>query len=133
MWPVVTIVSIVLATLYCLLIILYTYYFNRLTPLPYNDKIHPVTRFSIVIPARNEEENVGNTLASILKNNYPKELYEIIVVDDFSTDNTAIVIHEIQKEFTNVQLISLKDHVRDQLNSYKKKAIKVAISLAKKN
>lgn len=131
MWPVVTIVSIVLATLYCLLIILYTYYFNRLKPLPNKNKIQPVIRFSIVIPARNEEENVGNTLASILNNKYPKELYEIIVVDDFSTDNTAILVQEIQKEFANVQLISLKDHVKDRLNSYKKKAIEIAVSFAK--
>ena len=93
MWSVVTIVSIVLATLYCLLIILYTYYYNRLTPLQYENKIQPATPFSIVIPARNEEENIGKTLASILKNNYPKELYEIIVVDDFSTDNTAIIVY----------------------------------------
>lgn len=130
MWLVFSIASIVLATLYCLLILLYSYYFNKLSIFRIDNKIKPATRFSIVISARNEAENISNCITSILKNSYPKELYEIIIVDDFSTDDTAAKVEELQKEFSNVQLIRLKDHIQDKLNSYKKKAIEVAISLA---
>ena len=83
-------------------------------------------RISVIIPARDESENIGQCLQSIFDQSYPENLFEIIVVDDHSTDNTA----EIVNGFTgkNIRLISLKDHVAGQLNSYKKKAIEVAVA-----
>ena len=46
----------------------------------------PTTKFSIIVPFRNEEKNLPKLLKSISKLNYPKDLFEIIMVDDFSTD-----------------------------------------------
>lgn len=43
---------------------------------------------SLVIPAYNEEESIGMTIESCLNVNYPRELLEVIVVDDGSTDRT---------------------------------------------
>ena len=48
-------------------------------------------RVSIVIPAFNEEERLGQTLASLEMLDYPKDLYEVIVVNDGSSDGTARV------------------------------------------
>ena len=48
----------------------------------------PKTAFSIIVPFRNEEKNLPKLLASFSKLNYPKELIEIIMVDDFSTDES---------------------------------------------
>lgn len=45
---------------------------------------------SIIVPARNEENKIGRCLASLLAQNYPH--FEIIVIDDRSTDNTAQII-----------------------------------------
>src|SRR5216117_732871 len=78
------------------------------------------TQFSIIIPARNEELNIENLLNALKNQEYPKEKFEIIVVDDHSTDGTAAVV----KKFGGVQLISL---VSEDLNSYKKKAIETGI------
>ena len=47
------------------------------------------TTISVIISARNEEKNIGECLQSIVKQNYPNQLFETIVIDDFSTDNTA--------------------------------------------
>lgn len=47
----------------------------------------PTSRVSIVIPARNEERYVGRTLDAALRQDYPD--FEVIVVDDDSTDGTA--------------------------------------------
>ena len=91
-----------------------------------NQKRKPVTRITIIIPARNEEENIGTCLNSICNQSYPKELFEVLVVDDHSTDITASIIRSYAAQ--NVKLISLKDFVSaDELNSYKKKAIEIAV------
>ncbi|MCH5154634.1 MAG: glycosyltransferase family 2 protein [Clostridiales bacterium] len=46
-------------------------------------------KFGIVIPARNESEVISDTIKCILKSDYPRELYDIYVVADNCTDNTA--------------------------------------------
>ena len=52
----------------------------------------PVTFISVIIPARNESRNIRACIGSILAQEYPRELYEVIVVDDHSTDNTAEIV-----------------------------------------
>ena len=61
-------------------------------------------KVSVVIIARNEEENIGRCIKSVLKQNY-KDL-EIIVVNDVSTDKTA----EIAKKL-NVKVINNKKNL----------------------
>jgi biofilm PGA synthesis N-glycosyltransferase PgaC len=82
------------------------------------------TGISVVIPARNEETAIPLLLQKLRQQTYPKDLFEIIVVDDHSTDKTA----EIVKEFQEVKLIQLKE---DNINSYKKKAIEAGIAASK--
>jgi biofilm PGA synthesis N-glycosyltransferase PgaC len=72
-------------------------------------------RITVVIPARNEEDNIGALLQRIVAQRYPSNLVEIIVVDDHSTDRTA----EVAGSFEKVILLSLKEA---SINSYKKKA-----------
>jgi cellulose synthase/poly-beta-1,6-N-acetylglucosamine synthase-like glycosyltransferase len=97
--------------------------------LPYikNEGGHSRTRVSILIAARNEEDKIGNTIEDILSQNYPKELVELIVVDDHSTDRTA----EIILSYANKGVILIKLNENQPLNSYKKKAISEAIKKAK--
>lgn len=61
---------------------------------------------SIVIPCLNEEENVEACLCSLLKQRYGHNRYEIIVVDNGSTDRSPEIIAEIVKKNTNVHLIN---------------------------
>jgi biofilm PGA synthesis N-glycosyltransferase PgaC len=84
----------------------------------------PHSPVSIIIPARNEEKGIGPLLKALQGQTYPKELFEIIVVDDHSTDKTA----EIVKQFSNVKLLKLED---DGINSYKKKALEKGIAAAR--
>ncbi len=90
--------------------------------------------FTIIIPARNEEENIRRYLPSVLQQSYPQELFDVIVIDDYSTDATADVVAEFQSEYSNLKLLRLKDILPDvTLNSYKKKAIEKAIEQASGN
>jgi cellulose synthase/poly-beta-1,6-N-acetylglucosamine synthase-like glycosyltransferase len=84
------------------------------------------TKVTIIIPARNEEENIKHCLQSIARQNYPAALMEVIVVDDFSTDATAAMVQ--QYGTANTRLLPLKDFVNEKnTNSFKKKGIELAV------
>jgi cellulose synthase/poly-beta-1,6-N-acetylglucosamine synthase-like glycosyltransferase len=85
----------------------------------------PDTRISVIIPARNEQENIQACLDSVFAQSYPASLFEVIVVDDHSTDRTAEIVSGYSAP--NLRLIRLRDHLEGSINSYKKKAIETAI------
>jgi len=94
--------------------------------------VHTTTPLSItvIIPTRNEEKNIGTCLSSLWQQDYPPGLLEIIVVNDFSTDRTVEIVKQFRQG--NIRLIHLGDHVgKNDINSYKKKAIEIAITQAK--
>ncbi|NDV42742.1 glycosyltransferase family 2 protein [Flagellimonas sediminis] len=61
---------------------------------------------SIIIPAYNSEAYIENCLSSILNQKLPKERYEVIVVNDGSTDATKEIVEDIAKQFGNINLIN---------------------------
>lgn len=67
-------------------------------PLVVNDDFKPFV--SIMIPAHNEETVIAQTVENIMNLDY--ELFEIIVIDDRSTDNTASVIKDLEKKYDKV-------------------------------
>lgn len=81
---------------------------------------------SVIIAARNEEDNIKRTLDSLIGQNYPSAKFEIIVVDDHSTDTTAAIVKTFEDK--GVRLIQLNE--KEPLNSYKKLAISKAIAQA---
>lgn len=86
-------------------------------------KINLQTKVSIIVAARDEENNISKTIDDLIAQNYPKNLTEIIIIDDHSTDRTAEIVMGYADR--GVKLIKLNE---DQaLNSYKKKAIQTAI------
>jgi cellulose synthase/poly-beta-1,6-N-acetylglucosamine synthase-like glycosyltransferase len=87
---------------------------------------HENTFVSIIVPARNEENNISNLIKAIQHQTYSKSFYELIIVDDCSTDQTA----EIVKKYvdSNIKLIALSDYIDEKnINAYKKKAIEIGI------
>jgi poly-beta-1,6-N-acetyl-D-glucosamine synthase len=117
------ILTIVLFFLYGMLM---TYYWMGWKSFSDFSNHNPVsdTSISVIIPARNEEHNIGQLLKALQEQDYPKNLFEVIVVDDHSTDRTAAIV----QQFSSVRLLTLKD---EGINSYKKKAIEEGISAAK--
>ncbi|WP_345949854.1 glycosyltransferase [Mucilaginibacter sp. PAMB04274] len=85
-----------------------------------------LTKVTLLIAARNEEENIRLTIEDILAQDYPKHLLEVIIVDDHSTDSTADIIRSYAPH--GIKLLQLNE--AQKLNSYKKKAIAEAIRLS---
>jgi cellulose synthase/poly-beta-1,6-N-acetylglucosamine synthase-like glycosyltransferase len=85
------------------------------------------TKVSIIIAARNEEEKITKTIEDVLSQDYDPDLFELIVIDDHSTDSTAAIIKSYADR--GVKLIQLNE--AQAINSYKKKAIQTAIGNAK--
>lgn len=82
----------------------------------------PQHTFTIIVPFRNEKENLPTLLSSFSKLNYPKELFEVILVDDNSNDN-----YSISEVWFDISVLS----TRRTSDSPKKDAINAAIQKAR--
>jgi len=63
---------------------------------------------SVVVAARNEEQNIRICLESLLAQNYAGA-FDITVADDQSTDGTAEVVEQLAEEYPNLQLIKIQE------------------------
>ena len=129
----------ILTILYAVLLMAYRYWFGSLhffkagSALKVDLPTKP-THFSIVVPARNESENIKICVESILAQNYSTDFFEIIVIDDFSEDDTALIVKNLQEQYANLHLLSMADFFKpNDISSYKKKAIEKAVQHAKGN
>ena len=59
----------------------------------------PTTRFSILIPIRNEAENLPQLLSSLLALNYPATLFEVLFIDDDSSDTSLVLLQNTKMPF----------------------------------
>ena len=80
----------------------------RLTPYldKFENKSKSTPKVSIILPARNEENFIGNCLDSLIKQDYQN--YEIIVIDDSSDDSTWKIISEYAKMNSKIVPVSAK-------------------------
>jgi len=69
-----------------------------------NDKVpEPAPLISVLIPARDEEGNIATCLDSLQKQDYPN--FEILVLDDNSSDNTATIVEQVVAKDVRIQLL----------------------------
>ena len=131
---IITTIAIIIIIVYLLLIGLLTYGFDKVDHFKLQD-LPAKTKFSIIIPFRNEAENLPKLLASISKLNYSQSQFEIILIDDGSEDNSVSIINNFTSErpFDCAQCdIRIIINKRTS-NSPKKDAITTAIKVSKFN
>ena len=121
------IVIISITVLYLALIGSFSYGFNNIK-LFKNEDVVAKTKFSVIIPFRNETEKLPALLHSISALNYPKELYELIFVDDASDDDSNMNFIRFQEQ-SKIDLKVIANNRKT--NSPKKDAITSAIAIAK--
>ncbi len=84
----------------------------------------PEEFISIIIPFRNEEENIEANLKSIEAQNYPEEKYEVIYVDDSSNDNSSKILKESINN-KNIKILTLAE--KEGVTARKKRAVNFGI------
>ena len=127
------IISIVFSVLYCWLILYFLIGWvklNRNEPLE-SGQTKALPFVSIVIPVRNESAHIQGCLKAVLAQNYPPHLFEVIVIDDYSTDDTYTLARDIQRN--NLLVLNLAKYFGDAAEKVpnKKKAITIGVKNAK--
>ena len=120
-------VFISIVVLYSLLILSFTLGFSLVKP-PQKHTSSPGTRFSILVPFRDEEAHLPALIKSLDEMDYPKRLFEVIFINDDSIDDSVeLSLRLLTSSSIDFRII---DATRKS-NSPKKDAIETAISLAK--
>src|SRR5215212_4076640 len=90
----------------------YLFFFRRVAVYAPKEKEksqqHPV---SVVICARDEDQNIARNLPGVLVQNYPTT-HEVIVVNDNSVDDTKYILEELQKTFKKLQIVELTQEAK---------------------
>ena len=116
-------VLFVILAIYFITICLLFFGFSRIKKYQKAD-LKPQTSFTIIVPFRNEEDNLPKLLNSFANLNYPTDLFEVILVDDSSIEKFQVLGIRFQ--------VSVIDNIRIS-NSPKKDAISTAMQHVKTN
>ena len=123
-----TLIAILIIVLYTLLIGVFIVGFFKVKE--FNSNSDTLSNsFSIIIPFRNEVENLPQLLTSISKLKYPCEKFEILLINDDSSDNYNSIIDVFKSEHSHI-ILKVLDNKR-QSNSPKKDAIETGIQHSK--
>jgi cellulose synthase/poly-beta-1,6-N-acetylglucosamine synthase-like glycosyltransferase len=91
----------------------------------------PHTPISVLVPARNEAVNITRCLESLAQQSYPRHLWEVIVIDDHSTDGTGDIVRALNFPGLTVRCLPLADIPGEGGGrAYKKLAIETGIGAA---
>ncbi|MBD0830880.1 glycosyltransferase family 2 protein [Aestuariibaculum sediminum] len=121
-----TLFSFITILIYLILIGSFAYGFKKVPVFTFENK-SPETKFSVIIPFRNEALNLPALLNSVTELKYPNDAFEIILIDDESEDNSIEIIENFRKNTAlNIKLFKSER----QSGSPKKDAITLAMSHA---
>ncbi|WP_330441967.1 glycosyltransferase [Flavobacterium sp. C4GT6] len=94
------------------------------------DKVSPKKiPVSVIVCAKNEAENLKKYVPLIAEQNYPD--FEIVLIDDASSDETLDVLEEFEKQYSNIRLVKVENNEAFWAN--KKFAVTLGIKAATKD
>src|SRR5690606_22354269 len=85
---------------------------------------------SVIICARNEVSNLQQFLPLVLNQDYPPDLFEVLLVDDQSTDGTAALLSQLQYQYPQLKVLHIDPNIQKDLPG-KKYALREGIAAAK--
>ena len=115
-------IVLIITALYLIIIAAFTFGLYNLKEKFYSFNKKNITKVSVLIAARNEEKNIEKLLQTIYNQTFPKELYEVIIVDDHSEDDTRIKVNNFINNHKDINIRLL-----EATSEGKKKAISQAL------
>ncbi len=111
-----------------LLLIFELFIYSALNKLFRFKKIEKIElKISVIVAAKNESANIPNLISALINQNYSKDNFEVIIVDDNSTDETFSITKETIKELENFRTIKAEN----KLFKGKRGALDIGIKSAK--
>lgn len=92
---------------YLVVIACYIFYWNRVERWDLPQQYQPKTTVTLLIAARNEEENITACIEAVLAQEFPKNLIEVYLINDHSTDQTAALIEAYSLQHPHLHYLSL--------------------------
>jgi cellulose synthase/poly-beta-1,6-N-acetylglucosamine synthase-like glycosyltransferase len=120
----------VFGIIYGFLIVYYTVGWYRL-PTYHPTKVNAFhTHISVIVPARNEGRNIPELLSDLLDQTLSKAHYEVLIVDDHSTDDTATLVEKFIEDHPALSLKLIRLTSEKRTTAFKKRAIEEAIRMS---
>ncbi|MCC9137500.1 glycosyltransferase [Pontibacter silvestris] len=116
-------------TAYAWIILRRWFAWNKLPEVEVPVNYKPITKLSVVVPVRNEATHITQLLQDLENQRYPKELFEVLIVDDHSEDGTPELVRAYATT-SNLQLrvVELKNYINLK---QKKDAVKTGVEQVK--
>ncbi len=118
--------SLIIAFLYVSLITSFIAGWLRLQYFKKNEFSEKKVFLSVIVAARNEEENIENLINDIINQDLNNNFYELIIVNDKSEDKTFSIVKKFSEKYENINLISVNGK-----DSGKKLALQKGILVSK--
>ena len=95
-------IILIISALYLVCIFAFTYGLYNLKERFFTFNKKNDLKVSILIAARNEENNIERLLKSLYNQTFEKDLFEVIIIDDHSKDNTLLIYPNPAKDYINI-------------------------------
>lgn len=125
-----SLLCVILAVFYIVLIHFYTKGWLKTPHQNVKEQFPPSKGLTVIVVIRNEEDHIQACIESMLSQNYPENLYELIVVDDFSTDASASIVQAFGDKVQFIRLAEILGPEYAKLAN-KKRGITAAVNRAK--
>lgn len=103
---------------------------NRIIRASKGDENNQLPFVSVIVPARNEENNIRSCIQSLLQSDYPIERLEIIIINDRSSDSTGSIADELHSKYPHIRALHLTEERTGNLRG-KPGALDAAMNIAK--
>lgn len=105
-------------------------YYSRIKKTDGHIKLKAYPMVSVLVPAHNESVVIQRTVRALLNFDYPSDKYEIIVINDNSSDDSALVLAEMQKDNPDRQLLVINTD-KESGGKGKSNALNIGFSVAR--
>ena len=97
-------IILIISALYLICIFAFTYGLYNLKERFFTFNKKNELKVSVLIAARNEENNIERLLKSLYNQTFVKDLFEVIIIDDHSKDNTLLIVENFIKENNDINI-----------------------------